>query len=53
MVHAKADAEVIAVRPILELPNVTLLRDAEVIRLQSDPRGRTVTGVVVDRGGDG
>ena len=53
MVHAKADAEVIAVRPILDMPNVTLLRNAEVTRLETDPSGRAVTGVVVDRGGDG
>jgi choline dehydrogenase-like flavoprotein len=53
MVHAKADAEVMAVRPILGLPNVTLLRNAEVTRLETDPSGRRVTGVVVDRGGDG
>ena len=53
MVHAKSDAEVIAVRPIVDLPNVTLLRNAEVTRLETDPSGRTVTGVVVDRGGDG
>jgi choline dehydrogenase-like flavoprotein len=53
MVHAKADAEVIAVRPILDLPNVTLLRNAEVTRLETDPSGRAVTGIVVDRGGDG
>jgi choline dehydrogenase-like flavoprotein len=32
---------------------VTLLRNAEVTRLQTDPKGRSVTGVVVDRGGDG
>jgi choline dehydrogenase-like flavoprotein len=53
MVHAKADAEVIAVRPILDMPNVTLLRNAEVVRLETDSSGRVVTGVVVDRGGDG
>jgi choline dehydrogenase-like flavoprotein len=53
MVHAKADAEVLAVRPILGRPNVTLLRNAEVVRLETDPSGRQVTGVVVDRGGDG
>jgi choline dehydrogenase-like flavoprotein len=53
MVHAKADAEVIAVRPILDMPNVTFLRNAEVTRLETDPSGRAVTGVVVDRGGDG
>jgi choline dehydrogenase-like flavoprotein len=53
MVHAKADADVIAVRPILDLPNVTLLTNAEAVRLETDPAGRSVTGVVVERGGDG
>jgi choline dehydrogenase-like flavoprotein len=53
MVHAKADADIIAVRPVLDLPNVTLLVNSEVVRLQTDPSGRTVTGVVVDHGGDG
>src|SRR5215468_4186742 len=53
LVHAKSDAEVIAVRPLLGLPNVTLLVNSEVVRLQTDPSGRTVTGVVVDHGGDG
>ena len=53
LVHAKSDAEVIAVRPLLDLPNVTLLVNSEVMRLQTDPSGRTVTGVVVDHGGDG
>jgi choline dehydrogenase-like flavoprotein len=53
LVHAKADADIIAVRPLLGLPTVTLLTRAEVVRLETDPAGRTVTGVVVDRGGDG
>jgi choline dehydrogenase-like flavoprotein len=53
LVHAKADADVIAVRPLLDLPNVTLLTGAEAVRLETDPAGRSVTGVVVDRGGDG
>jgi choline dehydrogenase-like flavoprotein len=53
LVHAKSDAEVIAVRPLLGLPNVTLLVNSEVARLHTDPSGRTVTGVVVDHGGDG
>jgi choline dehydrogenase-like flavoprotein len=51
LVHAKADADIIAVRPLLDLPNVTLLTGAEVVRLETDPGGRTVTSVVVDRGG--
>jgi choline dehydrogenase-like flavoprotein len=51
LVHAKADAEVIAVRPLLDRPNVTLLTGAEVTRLETDDSGRTVTGVVVSRDG--
>jgi choline dehydrogenase-like flavoprotein len=52
LVHAKSDAEVIAVRPILGKPNVTMLRNAEVTKLETDSTGRTVTGVVVSRNGD-
>jgi choline dehydrogenase-like flavoprotein len=52
MVHAKSDADTVAVRPLLDSPNVTLLVDAEVTRLETDPTGRTVTGVVVSRGGE-
>jgi choline dehydrogenase-like flavoprotein len=49
-VQAKADAEVVCVRPALEHPNVTLLPNAEVIRLETSASGREVTGVVVRRG---
>jgi choline dehydrogenase-like flavoprotein len=52
LVHAKSDAEVIAVRPILDRENVTLLVDAEVERLETDQSGSSVTGVVVSRGGE-
>jgi choline dehydrogenase-like flavoprotein len=51
LVHAKCDAEVIAVRPLLGLPNVTLLVGAEVTALRTDSSGRTVTDVVVSRAG--
>ncbi len=51
LVHAKSDAEAIAVRPALASPNVTLLVNAEVLKLETDPSGRTVTGVVVARDG--
>jgi choline dehydrogenase-like flavoprotein len=51
LVHAKSDADVIAVRPILPQPNVTLLVNAEVQHLETDPAGRTVTSVTVDRAG--
>jgi choline dehydrogenase-like flavoprotein len=49
LVHAKSDAESISVRPILDEPNVTLLVGAEVVRLETDAAGGTVTGVVVSR----
>src|SRR5262245_24258517 len=51
LVHAKSDAETIAIRPILDLPNVTLLVGAEVTRLETDASGRTVTRVLVTRNG--
>ena len=39
LVHAKSDADVIAVRPLLDRPNVTLVTGAEVTRLETDPSG--------------
>jgi choline dehydrogenase-like flavoprotein len=51
LVHAKADAEVLAVRPALEYPNVTLLTQAEAVRLDTNPAGTAVTDVVVDHEG--
>jgi choline dehydrogenase-like flavoprotein len=52
LVHAKSDAEVIAVRPLLGRDNVTLVTGAEVTKLETDASGRAVTGVVVTRGGE-
>jgi choline dehydrogenase-like flavoprotein len=52
LVHAKSDAEVLAVRPALEHPNVTLLRNAEVVSLRTNPAGTAVTEVVVERDGE-
>jgi choline dehydrogenase-like flavoprotein len=52
LVHAKSDAEVIAVRPALASPNVTLVVNSEVTKLETDPSGRTVTGVVVSSAGE-
>jgi choline dehydrogenase-like flavoprotein len=52
LVHAKSDAEVLAVRPALEHPNVTLLTNAKAVRLQTNDAGSTVTGVMVERDGD-
>src|SRR5947207_13295477 len=51
MVEAKADPPVCAVRPALRHENVTMLTNARVERLETNERGDTVTGVVVDRDG--
>ena len=51
LVHAKSDAETIAVRPLLDQANFTLLVDAEVVKLETDGSGRTVTDVIVNRRG--
>jgi len=47
--NGKADSAVIAVEPALRHPNVTLLTNALVTRLMTDPSGRTVERVVVER----
>ena len=49
LVHAKSDAEVLGVRPALEHPNVTLLTNAKVVRLETNDGGTAVTEVVVER----
>jgi choline dehydrogenase-like flavoprotein len=51
LVHAKSDAEVIAVRPALEHANVTLLRNAKALRLETNPAGSSVTGVLAEVAG--
>jgi len=51
LVHAKSDAEVLGVRPVLDLPNVTLLVGAEVQFLRTNPAGSAVSTVLVSRAG--
>jgi choline dehydrogenase-like flavoprotein len=51
LVHAKSDADVLGVRPALEHPNVTLVTNAEAVRLETNDAGTAVTGVVVERQG--
>ena len=52
LVHAKADAEVLGVRPALQSPNVTLLRNSKVLKLTTDTGGNSVKEVVVERDGE-
>jgi choline dehydrogenase-like flavoprotein len=51
LVNGKADAQVICVDPALDHPNVSLLTGAYVKRLETDPSGRVVTKVLVEREG--
>ena len=51
--QAKADAHVVAVRPALKYPNVALLTDAYVERLETSATGREATTIVVRRNGEG
>ncbi|MDX2154202.1 MAG: GMC family oxidoreductase [Bryobacteraceae bacterium] len=51
LVKAKSDAQVVCVDPALEHPNVTLLTNALVERLETSPSGHEVTTVRVRRDG--
>jgi choline dehydrogenase-like flavoprotein len=51
LVHAKSDAEVIAVRPALEFPNVTLLRNAKALMLRTNAAGTAVIEVIAEVSG--
>jgi choline dehydrogenase-like flavoprotein len=51
LVHAKSDAEVISVRPALERPNVTLLRHARALKLETNAAGTSVVGVLAEVNG--
>jgi choline dehydrogenase-like flavoprotein len=52
LVHAKSDAETCAVEPALRQPNVELVTNAYVSRLETSASGREVTGVIVERRGE-
>jgi choline dehydrogenase-like flavoprotein len=51
LINAKSDAHVCGVEPALAHPNVTLLTDALVSRLETDARGLEVKAVRVQRNG--
>ena len=52
LVHAKSDAEVVAVRPALEFPNVTLFRNAKALKLETNADGTAIAEVVAEVGGE-
>jgi choline dehydrogenase-like flavoprotein len=51
LVYAKSDAQVVCVDPALEYPNVEMITNAKVERLETNPSGREVNGIVVRRDG--
>jgi choline dehydrogenase-like flavoprotein len=46
LLRAKCDARTIAIEPLLNLPNVTLLTGRKAVRLETDGMGKTVTEVI-------
>ena len=51
LISGKSDAQVVCVDPALRHPNVTLITNAFVSRLEADGTGREVTAVHVERDG--
>jgi choline dehydrogenase-like flavoprotein len=51
LVYAKSDAQVLGVDPALTHPNVTLMTNAYVERLETSPSGREVTKALVKQNG--
>ena len=51
LVDAKSDAQTLCVDPALRFPNVTLLTNAYVERLETNASGREVSNVIVSRNG--
>jgi choline dehydrogenase-like flavoprotein len=50
--HAKSEADVCCVRPAIERPNVTLWTNAFARRLMTDPAGKRIVAVEVERNGE-
>ena len=52
LVYAKSDSQVLCVDPALAYPNVSLVTNALVKRLETDASGREVTRVIVESNGE-
>jgi choline dehydrogenase-like flavoprotein len=51
LLHAKSDAQVLCIDPVLQYPNVTMLTNCLVKKLETDASGREVRRVLVERNG--
>jgi len=52
LLNAKSDAHVCGIEYAVEYPNVTLLTNAKVTKLETDPTGRSISAVNVERNGE-
>lgn len=52
LVDAKSDADITCIRPSLEQENITLITEAKVVKLQTNPAGTVVTGVETEIQGE-
>ncbi len=52
LVRAKSDAEVLAINPILNSPNVTMLTNSLVTNLETNASGSEIAAVNVERNGE-
>ena len=50
--HAKGEADICAVRPALEFPNIEIITRTKAVRLITDDAGRVVTAVELERDGE-
>jgi choline dehydrogenase-like flavoprotein len=51
LIHAKSDSDINCIRQIMHLPNVTLLTEAKVTKIVTNPTGTAVTSVIVQHNG--
>jgi choline dehydrogenase-like flavoprotein len=51
LIHAKADADINCIRPVMDRSNVTLRTGAKVLRVNTNPSGTHATGVDVQMEG--
>lgn len=51
LLNAKSDAQTCAVDPALAFPNVSLITNAKVLRLETDAQGRQVTKIAAEHNG--
>lgn len=52
LIGAKADAQTCAIEPAMKFPNVSMMTEARVIRLETSASGREVKSVIIEHHGE-